>query len=86
MLVNNSDNLFNDLPALTEKDMRTKNRLRLPKAQALSLKLAKAKQSLVAAQQRAAALQERFEEVEAMELAAANNNVEACFQIRNPMR
>ena len=38
----NKDNLFSDLPQLNEQQMRSSNRLRMPKEKSLELKLLKA--------------------------------------------
>ena len=40
-IIDNHDELFNNLPPLNEKEMRSTNRMRLPKEMTLGMKMAK---------------------------------------------
>ena len=50
IMVDNADGLINGLPMLEEKELRSCNRLRMPKTSALNLKIKRMEKSIVAAQ------------------------------------
>ena len=61
VMFDNNDHLFNDLPALSEQQIRSSNRLRVPKEKSLEFKLLKTQARIKELSDYEAALQAKLE-------------------------